>query len=131
MKITLYNNGRAYYDGETFTVCDEPLNIEIETELDNLYAVCTIDKERTTIKVKDGILSIPPSFLAPGVLFVSFNQVENGEIIRQWRSERVTLRGLNGEYEAIPELVTLQKEMTTIKQALKELYGLINKNNQI
>lgn len=130
MKITLFNSG-AYFDGGVFTLCDEPLVIEVSPEEDNLYAVCTIGNERTVIKVKDGVLEIPPPFLAPGELHVTFQKVENGEVIKIWRAERVTLRKLDDEYNAIPELVTLRNELTTVKKALKELYGLINKNNQI
>ena len=131
MKMTLYDNGSAYFDGETFILCNEPLVMDITPEADNLYAVCSIGNERTVIKVKDGTLSIPPTFLAPGELHVSLQRVENGEVTKRWRTERVTLRKLDDKYNAIPELVTLQNEVTTIKQALKELYRLINKNNQI
>jgi hypothetical protein len=130
MKITLFNSG-AYFDGETFTICNEPLVMEVVAEVDNLYAVCTLGNKRTTIKVKDGVLSIPPAFLEHGELHIGFKQVENGNIIKEWRAERVTLHKRDDEYKAIPELVMLRNELTTVKKALKELYGLINKNNQI
>lgn len=130
MKITLFNSG-AYFDGETFTICNEPLVMEVVAEVDNLYAVCTLGNKRTTIKVKDGVLEIPPAFLEEGELHISFKQVEDGNIIKEWRAERVALHKLDDEYKAIPELVMLRNEVATIKQALKELYGLINKNNQI
>ena len=131
MKITLYKNGSAFYNGEVFTLCNEPLEMEVVAEEDNLYAVCTLGNKRTTIKVKDGVLEIPPAFLEHGELHIGFKQVENGNIIKEWRAERVTLRKLDDEYKAIPELVMLRNELNTVKKALKELYGLINKNNQI
>ena len=131
MKMTLCNNGRVYFDGETFTLCNEPLEISIEGESEHLYAVCSIGNDRTVIKAKDGKVSIPPSFLAPGELHVTLQTVENGEITKTWRAERVTLRKLDAEYQAIPELVAIHNEVTTLKKALKELYNLINKNNQI
>lgn len=131
MKMTLYNNGRAVFDGKVFTICDEPLEIEIESEYDNLYAVCTLGNNRRVIKVKEGKLTVPPSFLAPGILLFSIQQVEDGEPVKRWRAERVMLKKLTDKYEVIPELVLLQDEINTLKKALKELYGLINKNNQI
>lgn len=131
MKMTLTTNGKAYFDGEVFTLCNEPLVMEVVAEVDNLYAVCTFGNNRTAIKVKDGLLSIPPTFLKEGELHIGFKQVENGNVIKEWRAERVTLRKLDDEYKVIPELVMLRNELTTVKQALKELYKLINKNNQI
>lgn len=131
MKMTLCNNDRVYFDGEIHTLCNEPLEMEIETEVDNLYAVCTLDNKRSVIKVKDGVLSIPPSFLAPGELHITLQKVENGEITKRWRAERVTLRKLDAEYQAIPELVALHDEVTTLKKALRELYNIVNKNNLI
>ena len=131
MKMTLCNNGRVYFDGEIHTLCNEPLEISIEGDSENLYAVCATDNDRTTIKVKDGTLSIPPSFLAPGELHVTLQKVENGEITKRWRAERVTLRKLDAEYQAIPELVALHDEVTTLKKALRELYSIVNKNNLI
>lgn len=130
MKMTLYENGRAYFDGETFTVCNEPLEIKIETEEDNLYAVCTIGNERTVIRIRDG-LSIPPTFLKEGTLYITIEKIENGKILKRWMTEKVNLREIKDEYKVIPELSMLREEVDTLKKALKELYGLIIKNNQI
>lgn len=132
MKMTLYNNGRGYFDEKVYTICDEPLEIEIESEENiPLYAVCTIGNERSVIKVRDGKLTIPPSFLAPGILLFSIQQVKNGEVVKRWRAERLMLRRLTDKYEVIPELVLLQDEIATTKKALKELFRLVKKNNQI
>lgn len=130
MKMTLYENGRAYFDGETFTVCNEPLEIKIETEEDNLYAVCTIGNARTVIRIRDG-LSIPPTFLKEGTLYITIEKIENGKILKRWMTEKVNLREIKDEYKVIPELSMLREEVDTLKKALKELYGLIIKNNQI
>lgn len=126
MKITLYNNRTAYFEKEVFTLCDEPLEIEIEADevYNNLYAVCTLNKERGVFKIKDRVLSIPPSFLAPGTMSISLQQVENGEATMWWHTDKVYLQALEDKYEVIPELVT-------IKQAIKELYKLVRKNNLI
>ena len=131
MKITLYSNGRATFESKVFTICNEPLEIEVKAEYDNLYAVCNLGKERCVIKVKDGILSIPPSFLTPGILLLNLQQVEDGKPIKTWNAEKVILRDLDDKYEVIPEIVLLRNEISTLKKAMKELYGLVNKNNLI
>lgn len=131
MKITLYDNNTAYFESEVHTICNEPLEIGVEGEYDNLYAVCTIGNERTVIKVKDGMLTIPPEFLAPGILYINFRQFENGEPTKRWNVEKVILRTLGDKYEVIPEMVLLRDEIRTLKKAMKELYGLVHKNNLI
>lgn len=133
MKITLYNNGRAYFEKEVFTLCDEPLLIDVEADeaYNNLYAVCTIGNERSVIKVKDGVLTIPPTFLAPGILCVSFRQIENAEPTKRWNAEKIVLREIEDRYEVIPEMALLRNEIDTVKKAIKELYSFIIKNNQI
>lgn len=126
MKITLYENGSAYFEKEVFVLCDEPLEIEVDTdkEYDNLYAVCTSAKDHFPYKVKDGKVIIPPSFMSPGEMHITFKQIANGEVLKWWHSERVTIKGLEDKYEVIPELALLKKAVT-------ELYGLVNKNKNI
>jgi hypothetical protein len=124
MKITLYENGTAFFEKEAFVICGEPLVIEVDSAYDNLYAVCHTEQTHLPIKVKDGVLTIPPSLMIPGEMSITFKQIVNGEVIKVWHSERVTLKGLGEEYEVIPELVT-------IKMAIKELYKLVRKNNLI
>ena len=124
MKITLYDNNTAYFEREAYTICNEPLEIEVDGKYDNLYGICTMGNERKVIKVRDGRLIIPPEFLAPGILYINFRQVENGEPTKRWNVEQVTIRSLDDKYEVIPELVT-------IKKAIKELYRLVKKNNLI
>lgn len=132
MRIKLYDNGRAVSDGEIHTICDnESLVIDIEAEADNLYAVCSYNDKRTVVKVEDSKIEIPPERLVAGQFLVTLQQVENGEVIKRWKTERITLRELKDGYEAIPEIAELWKELATTKMALRELYGLINKNNQI
>ena len=133
MKITLYNNRTAYFEKEVFTLCDEPLEIEIEADevFSNLYAVCNLNKERGVFKVKGGILSIPPSFLAPGTLLISLQHVEGGEAKMWWHTDKVFIRSLEDKYEVIPEMVMLREEIGTLKRAMKELYGLVQNKNQI
>lgn len=131
MKLFLHNNRSLLFTNETYVVCNDPLEIEITGDVENVYGVCSIDKKRTTIKVKDGKLSIPPDFLEEGELHLSLQRVENGEVTCKWKTERVILKSLNGGYEAVPEIESLRVELSTLKQALKELYGIINKNNQI
>ena len=133
MKITLYSNGRAYFVSEVYTICNEPLKIEVEADEvhNNLYGICTIGNERAVIKVKDGILSVPPSFLTPGILLVTFKQVEKGEPTKAWNAEKVVLRSLEGKYEVVPEMVLLRDEIRTLKKAMTELYAIVTKNNLI
>ena len=128
MKIVLGENRSAYFESEVFTICDEPLVIEVESPYENLYGVCTIGKSRSVIKVKDGVLKIPPSFLTPGTMSIVFKIVENGNVVNDWNAERVILRELDGEYEVIPEVAKLREEIGTIKKALKELCQILNKN---
>ena len=126
VKMTLHNNGAGYFDKEVHVLCDEPLNIVVETDAvyNNLYAVCSLNKSRNVFRVKDGVLSIPVSFLSPGVLLVNLQQVEKGKVVKQWSAEQITLRSLKDGYEAIPELAMMRK-------AISELYALIKKNNQM
>ena len=126
MKLTLHKNGSALFEKETFVLCDEPLKIEIvsDPEFDNLYAVCAIKKTHLPFKIKNGMLIVPPSFMSPGVLRITLQQVTNGEIVKRWHSERVTIKGLDDKYEVIPELVV-------IKSAIKELYDLVKNNKKI
>ena len=126
MKLTLYKNGSAYFEKEAFVLCDEPLKIEIvaDPEFDNLYAVCDNNKAHLPYKIKDGMLTIPPSFMSPGELRITLQQVTNGEVVKRWNAERVTIKGLDGKHELIPELVL-------VKEAIKELYELVKKNNNI
>ena len=131
MKLFLHNNRSLLFTNEVFVVCNEPFEIEITGDVENVYGVCSIDKKRTTIKVKDGKLSIPPDFLEEGELHISLQRVENGEVTSKWKTERVILKSLDGGYEAVPELTLLRDELGTMKQALKELYRIVNKNNQI
>ena len=131
MKLILHDNRSLLFTNETFILCNEPLEIEIAGDTENVYGVCTVNKKRTTIKVKDGKLTIPPEALEEGELHLSLQRVENGEVTHQWKTERVILKNLDDGYEAIPELNLIRCELSTIKQALKELYGIVNKNNQI
>ena len=126
MKLTLYKNGSAYFEKEVFVLCDEPLQIEIsaDPEFDNLYAVCDNNKAHLPYKIKDGMLTIPPSFMSPGELRITLQQVKNGEVVKRWNAERVTIKALDGKHELIPELVV-------VKEAIKELYELVKKNNNI
>ena len=62
--------------------------------------------------------------MSPGEMHITFKQIENGEVIKWWHSERVTIKGLEDKYEVIPELALLKKAVT-------ELYGLVNKNKNI
>ena len=131
MKITLYNNRAAYFEKEVFTLCGEPLEIEIDADevYNNLYAVCNLGKERGIFKVKDRVLTIPASFLAPGTLLISIQQVEKGEATMWWHTDKVFIRSLEDKYEVIPEMVMLREEIGTLKQAMKELYGLVQNKN--
>jgi hypothetical protein len=133
MKMTLYRNRTAYFEKEVFTLCDEPLEIEIEADeiYNNLYAVCTLNKERGVFKIKDRVLSIPPSFLAPGTMHISIQQVENGQATMWWYTDKVYLQALEDKYKVIPEMVLLREELGTVKKAIKELYKLVRKNNLI
>ena len=126
MKVTLHNNGTAYLSEEAYILCDEPLEIEVEADpkYDNLYAVCSTDNARLPYKIKDGKLTVPPSFMSPGVMRITFQHFVNGEAVKKWNTEKVTIKALDGKYEAIPELVVLRK-------AIVELYELVNKNKHI
>ena len=126
MRIALHNNGTAYLDKEVFVLCDEPLEIEVEAdpEYDNLYAVCSTDDARLPYKIKDGKLTVPPSFMSPGEMRITFQQIANGDVVKRWNTEKVTVKELDGKYEVIPELVLL-------KRAIVELYGLVHKNKHI
>ena len=126
MKITLCKNGTAYFEKEAFVLCDEPLIIEVNADpkYDNLYAVCATDNARLPYKVKEGKLTIPPSFMSPGEMRITFQHFANGEAVKKWNTEKVTIKALDNSYEVIPELVVL-------KRALKELYGLVQNKNLI
>ena len=131
MKITLYNNGAGYFDKENYTLCDEPLEIAIETAYSDLYAVCILNKKKETYKIRDGVLTVPCDFLAPGEMLIDLQQIRNGQIIKRWSVEKLTLSNAESQYEAIPELAALRKDINTLKTAVKELAALIKKNNQM
>lgn len=133
MEITLYKNGIGYFDKEIYTICSEPLIIKIKSDVvyDNLYAVCNLNKARSVFKVKNGELSIPNTFLSPGVLLINLQVVEKGLAVKKWSAEKLTLQSLDDGYEGIPELAVLRKDINTLKNAVKEMVSLINKNSQI
>lgn len=126
MKITLYKNGAAYYDKEIFVISGDPLEIDLETDVaqDKLYAVCTLKDRHLQLRVKEGKITIPGDMLISGELHITIHEVENGDSIRRWNTERVTIKSLDDKYEVIPELQVLKKAVT-------ELYTLIKNNKNI
>ena len=132
MKISIYGQS-GYFDKEVYTLCNEPLYIAIESQIkhSDLYGVCVLNKKKETFKIRDGVLTIPFEFISPGEMLIDIQQIRNGEIIKRWSVEKLTLSNAESQYKAIPELAVLRKDINTLKTAVKELVALIKKNNQM
>ncbi len=130
MKISIYGQS-GYFDKEKYTLCNEPLKIEIETTYTDLYAVCVLNGKKEVYKIKDGVLNIPYGFLTSGEMLIDLQQIRDSKIIKRWNVEKLIISNTESQYEAVSELATLRNDINMLKSAVKELVALVKKNNQL
>ena len=138
MKIKLLNGRAIVLDKEIYTICvNKALDFIIESDImyGNLYAICIINGVRNTFAIKEGVLSIEPKYLSSGELRIIFQQIKAGNKLNEWICESVTLREAEGEYEIIPEISEIRKEMEIMRkevtQAMEYFKGICEGYNII
>lgn len=72
------------------------------------------------------ILDITDFCKQAGRIDIVVELIMRGRTIKSWECEPIIVRELNGEFELIPEIVAMRRELALMKQVLKEFNQKIN-----
>jgi hypothetical protein len=133
MIIVLHGRSGYVKGNEIVMLSNESLNIKLESDVNypDLFAICTIGKNEQTIRIRDGAFTIPFDFLTEGVLTIDIQQIRNGQIIKRWDVEKITLRKTVSKFEAIPEIAEIKQDINIIKKALAEISTMLKNKNRM
>jgi hypothetical protein len=123
MKIKLLHGRAIVVDNEIHTITvNDTLKIPVLADLEtkDLFAICFISGKKYTFKVFNNVLEVPPEYLAPGEMLVTFQLIKNDNVLSTWICEKITLKEAEGVYSPIPEILELRKALEDMEKELAE-----------
>lgn len=114
-------------------VTDDPLVISITSkifECKSLFITAENNGKTIAFEAQEGVAVLPEALKKSGELKLLIQKIVDGEILQTWTAEKILLRDLGGDFEAIPQITALTEKVAALTEAVAELKKIITESEE-